>query len=312
MQEGLNIVIPFYNESDSLEKLCTRLSQVRKKLQREMHVIFIDDGSTDNGFELLQKSIPQYHELHIKIIRFRRNFGKTAALSAGFSQVKQPLVLTMDADLQDSPEEITNLLKVLEEGNYDLVSGWKQKRNDPLNKTFPSKVFNQTMRFLTGLKIHDINCGLKLYRKAVVEHLNLYGELHRFIPYLATLKGFHVGECAVHHEPRRFGKSKYNAMRFISGFFDAITLLFISRFRRKPLHFFGSIGLALSSIGFLIDLYLSILWCMGSVIGNRPLLILGVLLIVVGIQFISMGLIAELLTHESGKKDDYVIEEIVT
>jgi glycosyltransferase involved in cell wall biosynthesis len=239
-------------------------------------------------------------------VELRRNFGKATALQAGFQVAKGAIIITMDADLQDDPVEIPRFLEALEDG-VDLVSGWKQNRQDPLTKTLPSKLFNFATSLLTGIKLRDFNCGFKAYRREVVQSLDLYGELHRYIPVLAYANGFRIGESPVNHHRRSYGKSKYRFERFLRGAFDLITVLFLGTFKRRPLHLFGLIGIVLFGVGFAIDLYLSLLWLTGiAYIGNRPLLILGTLLIIVGVQVLIFGLLAEMVTAATYRRSEVV------
>ncbi|NOX88742.1 MAG: glycosyltransferase family 2 protein [Calditrichaeota bacterium] len=303
----LSIVIPFYNEQDSLRELVEKIYEIVVPLQYSFEIIFIDDGSTDESFPRLMEAKANHSE--IKIIRFRKNFGKSTALSEGFKRAKGEIVITMDADLQDDPGEIPNLIKALE--NYDLVSGWKKKRHDPITKTIPSKFFNFITRILTGIKIHDFNCGLKAYRKEVIKAIPVYGELHRYLPVLAHWQGFNVGEIAVKHHPRKFGKTKFGARRFLSGFFDLLSVLFITRYRQKPMHLFGLFGLINIMVGFAILLYLTILWFQGIGIGRRPLLFLGILLVIVGAQSFSLGLIGDMLISTRDTRPKFAVKEVI-
>ena len=304
----ISVVIPLLNEAESLPELTQRVHEQLEKTGRSFEIVFIDDGSRDGSFDVLNQLKPKYPEIHI--IQFNRNFGKSAALSEGFGSAQGEIVITMDADLQDDPEEIPKLIKEIESG-FDLVSGWKKKRNDPITKTIPSKLFNIATRQLTGIKIHDFNCGLKAYRRDVIKAIPVYGELHRYLPVLAHWLGFRVGELVVNHHPRKHGYSKFGVKRFFNGFFDLLTVLFITRFRQKPLHLFGFMGLGCSLLGFGILLYLSILWFQGEGIGKRPLFFLGVLLIIVGVQFFSMGLIGEMLINTRGNNISYTIKSKV-
>ncbi|HGY55687.1 MAG TPA: glycosyltransferase [Caldithrix abyssi] len=304
----VSIVVPLYNEEESLPALTEQVADQLNKLKKDFEIIFIDDGSDDRSFDVLLELKQRYPQ--IKVIRFRRNFGKSAALSEGFKLAEGKTVITMDADLQDDPAEIPNMLKRLEEG-YDLVSGWKKKRYDPISKTIPSKFFNAVTRWLTGIKIHDFNCGFKTYRHEVIKAIPVYGELHRYLPVLAHWQGFKVGELVVQHHPRQFGKSKFGLRRFLDGFFDLLTVLFITRYRQKPLHLFGFLGLLFSLAGFGVLLYLSILWFQGHPIGHRPLLFLGVLLVIVGSQSFSLGLIGEMITSTRDTSIKYAIREII-
>ncbi|MGD9488338.1 MAG: glycosyltransferase family 2 protein [Calditrichaceae bacterium] len=302
----LSIVIPLYNEVDSLALLTEGIVSQINSLAKKFEIIFIDDGSSDGSFEELMKLKKGYPE--IRIIRFRKNYGKSAALSEGFKRANGEIVITMDADLQDDPAEIPKLIEKIENG-LDLVSGWKKRRHDPITKTIPSKLFNATTRLITGIKIHDFNCGLKAYRNDVIKSIPVYGELHRYLPVLAHWQGFRVGEIIVTHHARKFGKTKFGISRFFNGFFDLLTVMFITRFRQKPLHLFGFFGLVSMFIGLLISLYLTILWFQGNSIGQRPLLFLGVLMLIVGVQSFSLGLIGEMLTSTRDDSIDYSIKQ---
>ncbi|MFQ6617724.1 MAG: glycosyltransferase family 2 protein [Fidelibacterota bacterium] len=306
--KDISVVIPLYNESQSLQELADEVVKVLESTGRSYEVLFIDDGSTDSSFSILNQLVRRYP--FISALRFRKNYGKSAALSEGFKRTKGRVVVTMDADLQDDPHEIPRLINKLQEG-YDLVSGWKKRRRDPLTKRLPSKIFNFVTSLLTGLRIHDFNCGLKAYRSEVVKSIRVYGELHRYIPALASWEGFNVGELPVSHRPRKYGGSKYGLSRFFSGFFDLFTVLFLGRYMRRPLHFFGIPGFLLLFAGLVINIYLSILWFSGTWIGRRPLLFLGILLMIVGVQFISLGLLGEMITHTRGKSEEYGIDEVL-
>ncbi|MCX7991291.1 MAG: glycosyltransferase family 2 protein [Proteobacteria bacterium] len=301
----ISIVIPLLNEEESLKPLYERLSDVFK--DDNVEYIFVDDGSTDKSLSILEELAER--DKRVKIISFRRNFGKSPALAAGFSKAKGEIIVTMDADLQDQPEEVPRLIKKLEEG-YDFVIGWKYPRLDPISKRLPSKVINYVTSSLTGLKIHDMNSGLKVMRREVAKEVSIYGELHRFMPHLAYMKGFKVYEEKVKHSERRFGKSKFGAKRFIAGIFDLMTVVFLGKFGKKPLHFFGILGLILLSIGFIINLYIAYLrFKFGGILGRLPLLLLGILNMIVGIQFISIGLIGELLTSFYVKEREYSVKK---
>jgi glycosyltransferase involved in cell wall biosynthesis len=302
----LSIIIPLLNEKESINDLYQLILTVIEKLSLTYEICFIDDGSTDGSLERL-KSLRQ-NDKNIKIISFRKNHGKSAALSEGFKLARGAIIITMDADLQDDPREIPNLIKKIHTG-YDMVSGWKKKRNDPLSKTIPSKFFNRTTSLLTGIKIHDFNCGLKAYRRDVVKEIPVYGELHRYLPVLAHWMGYRVGEIVVEHHPRRFGKTKYGFKRFFDGFFDLLTVLFLTRYRQKPMHLFGLMGLVTFFLGAGILIYLTILWFSGHGIGNRPLLFLGILLVIVGMQSFSLGLIGEMITNTKDETRIYSIKE---
>ena len=302
----LSIVIPAYKESESLPELLARITQSADPLQLEYEIIVVDDGSNDGTFQTLKSLKPQYPRL--KALRFRKNYGKSPALAEGFKAAQGERVITMDADLQDDPAEIPALLAKLDEG-YDMVSGWKKERHDPITKTVPSKLFNLVTSLMSGIRLHDFNCGLKAYRKVVVESLQVYGELHRFLPVLAHWHGFRVGELVVKHHPRKFGRTKFGLARFFNGFFDLMTVLFLTRFRTTPLHIFGMIGMAAFTLGFLIELYLTVMWFNGHGIGGRPLFFLGILLIIVGIQFVGFGLLAEMTSAGLAENVNYSIKE---
>ena len=273
-------------------------------------IIFVDDGSTDNSLEILNKISEKNR--HIKIIKLRKNFGKSIALDEGFKLAQGEIIFTMDADLQDDPKEISRFMSKLTDG-YDLVVGWKQQRKDSfLSKKLPSKLFNHMINIASGLKIHDHNCGFKAFRKDLVKRLSLYGDLHRYIPALAHSMGFKVTEIRVEHHTRSYGKSKYGIKRFYHGFFDFMTIIFLTKYLKRPMHLFGWFGILFSLSGFVICSYLTVLWFLGEEIGGRPLLILGVLLILVGIQFVSTGLVAEMITHGSQKKVKEDIVETIT
>lgn len=303
----LSFVIPVKDEEGTLEELYEKIVE-NVPSNYFFEIIFIDDGSTDNSYEILKK-IHKKDE-RVRIIKFRRNFGKASALSSGFQRAKGSIIITMDADLQDDPKEIPRFIEKIEEG-YDLVSGWKRERKDPIKKRLPSKIFNKLASILTGVNIHDFNCGYKAYRRKVIENLEIYGELYRYIPALANSKGFRITEIPVEHHERKYGKSKYGWERIIKGFLDLITVIFLIRFLRRPMHFFGGIGILFLSIGFIINLSLVIYkFLTGALIGTRPLLTFGVLLMIVGIQFLSIGLIGEMLSNLSHeRKKEYLISE---
>jgi len=305
----LSIVIPLLDEEESLRELYGQIVAATDPLKKSVEIIFVDDGSTDGSFAVLK-------ELHgkdarVKVIRFRRNFGKSAALSVGFHEAQGQFIITMDADLQDDPAEIPSLLEMLDQG-YDLVSGWKQRRHDPISKTIPSRLANTVTAKMTGIPIHDMNCGLKAYRKEVVKEVSVYGELHRYIPALAHWAGFKVGEKVVLHHPRKFGHTKFGIGRFSRGFLDLLTVLFTTRYIRRPLHLFGVWGIVCFLIGVLIDGYLSVEWFLGlTSLSNRPLFLLGVLFIIIGIQFVSFGLLGEMINRQQQDETTYSIREIL-
>ncbi len=289
----ISIVIPVLNEAESLQQLYQEILQHSQG--HDLEIIFIDDGSIDKSFEIMQNLASQ--DNRVRVVRFRRNFGKAAALQTGFSQAKGEVIFTMDADLQDNPSEIPKFIAKLEEG-YDLVSGWKRKRHDPLHKTLPSRLFNYVTARTFKLKLRDYNCGFKAYRHPLEKELNLYGEMHRYIPALANAMGYRVGEIAVEHRARQFGNSKYGMERYLRGFFDLLTVKMITQYIKSPLYLFGRIGVISAFGGFVITAYLAVLklfW--GQPLSNRPLLFLGILLILGGLQFISLGLISELIIN---------------
>ncbi len=292
----ISVIVPLLNEASCLVELHRRIVAVLEQQVRSFEIIFVDDGSTDESFEILATLHRQ--DARVKVIRFRKNFGKAPALKAGFSEADGDIILTLDADLQDVPEEIPKLLTTLDQG-YDLVSGWKTKRQDPLTRTISSRIFNWLVSALTGIKIHDFNSGFKCYRREVCEEIHLYGELHRYIPVLAAWRGFRIGEVPVEHQPRRYGRSKYGPMRVYRGFFDLLTVMALTRYSQRPLHLFGLLGFLLGTMGVSINAYLAIKWWFGYWIGNRPLFFLGILLIVVGFQLIFFGLLAEMIGYSS-------------
>ena len=291
----ISVVVPLYNEERSLEELYREISAALETRDDLWEVVFVDDGSTDGSFAVAAR----LHEItpNVRVVRFRRNFGKAAALQAGFLQARGDIVITMDADLQDDPAEIPLLLAKLDEG-YDLVSGWKSHRQDPFQRRLFSKIFNWVIAVMSGVRLHDVNCGLKAYRAEVLHGLQLYGELHRFIPILAYFRGFRLTEVAVNHRERQYGRSRYGPVRYLRGFLDLLTVTFMGRYRHRPLHLFGGLGIAFGLVGFVILGYLTVIKILGSSIGERPLLTLGVLLVVVGIQFVSLGLLSELITSQ--------------
>ena len=291
----ISIVVPVHDEDRSVELLYDELASALQPLDRPWEAVFVDDGSTDGTFAALTR-LHAAHE-NVRVVRLRRNFGKAAALAAGFASAEGDVVVTIDADLQDDPAEIPRLLAKLDEG-FDLVSGWKTHRRDPLSRRIPSKIFNWVTGRVSGLRLHDLNCGLKAYRAEVVKGLRLYGELHRFIPVLAHYRGHRIAELPVNHRPREHGRSRYGVERYLRGFLDLLTVSFIGRYRYRPLHLFGGLGMALGFAGFVVLSYLTFLKIEGHAIGQRPLLILGVLLVVVGLQFFSLGLISELITSQ--------------
>lgn len=303
----VSVLVPLMNEEGSLGTLSKQIIAVFENISPDYEILFVDDGSTDNSLKIIKDLSRSNNK--IRYISFRKNYGKSAALNMGFKNVTGDVVITMDADLQDDPAEIPHLLEELQKG-YDLVSGWKKKRHDPFIKKYSSRFFNYVTKVMSGIKIHDFNCGLKAYRKAVVKSITIQGELHRYIPVLADWKGYKVSEIVVKHHPRRYGKTKFGISRFFKGFIDLITVIFTTRYIKRPLHFFGLLGAISFIVGFCIDAYLSILWFMGEThLTNRPILYLGTVLIIVGVQFFSLGLIGEMLAHDDKREDDYGIRE---
>ena len=302
----ISVVIPLLNEEQSINELCNKIVDAIESYTIE--IIFIDDGSTDASWN----KISALHEKHdfVKAIRFRRNYGKSDAMQAGFDAAEGRYIVTIDADLQDDPYEIPALIELLK-NNYDLVSGWKKQRQDPISKTVPSRFFNAVTRFTTGIKLHDFNCGLKAYKREVIDSIYLYGEMHRYVPLLAKWQGFDkIGEKEVKHHPRKYGKTKFGISRFLNGFLDLITLLFVNRYKQRPMHFFGSIGILFLIIGGGISAYLAYIKIfMGEPLANRPLLFLGILLILVGVQFFSIGFLGELINRWQVKYQNPEIAE---
>jgi glycosyltransferase involved in cell wall biosynthesis len=304
----LSVLVPLYDEKDNLRPLFGKMQEVLAGLGLPWEAVFIDDGSTDGSLEVLQELLGA--DPRVRVFRLRRNFGKSAALDIGFQAVRGKRVIIMDADLQDDPAEIPALLKKIDEG-YDLVTGWRADRHDRFVKKFTSRVYNLVTSTLTGLRLHDFNCGLKAFRREVVEDISLYGELHRYIPPLANWKGYRVTEVRVRHHPRAFGKSKFGPYRFFAGFMDLLTVMFMTRYSKKPLHLFGGAGLFLFLAGLIINGYLVMLNLLGKdFLRVRPLMFLGVLLMLVGFQLLCTGLLAELMTMSiHRKKEEGIVRE---
>jgi glycosyltransferase involved in cell wall biosynthesis len=310
----ISVIVPVHDEEHNVEPLLAELTDALAPLETEWEVVFVDDGSTDGTFARLTR----LHELRegVRVVRLRRNFGKAAALAAGFAEAAGDVVITIDGDLQDDPYEIPRLLAKLDEG-FDLVSGWKKNRRDPLSRRVPSRIFNAVAGRMSGVRLHDMNCGLKAYRAEVVHGLRLYGELHRYIPVLAHYRGFRIAEIPVNHRARGHGRSRYGVERYLRGFLDLLTVTFMGRYRYRPLHLFGGLGLGLTLLGGAVLVYLLVEKALGHAIGHRPLLTLGVLLVVVGMQFLSLGLLSELLTsqHEErqlgGDRASRLVDEIL-
>lgn len=294
---SLSILVPVMNEEGNLPELYERVSGSLAEIGLPYEIILVDDGSKDRSWELIQEL--NRRDPCVIGIRHRKNFGKAQALSHGFAAARGDVIITMDGDLQDDPAEIANFLAMLDDG-YDLVSGWKQRRQDPLGKTFPSKLFNWTVRKASGVQLHDFNCGFKAYRHEVTHAIRLYGELHRFTPVLAAAEGFRIGELPVVHHPRRWGSSKYGWSRLTKGFLDLLTVVFITQYRQRPMHLFGLPGIIFMAIGVLLGLWLTFeKVVLGEAIGTRPLLMLAVLMIVIGTQFFGLGLLGEYQSYGS-------------
>jgi dolichol-phosphate mannosyltransferase len=311
----ISVVVPVHDEERSIALLYDELRSALQPLDTPWEAIFVDDGSTDGTFAALTRL--HDGETNVRVVRLRRNFGKAAALVAGFDQAAGDTVVTIDGDLQDDPSEIPRLLAKLDEG-FDLVTGWKTQRRDPLSRRVLSRIFNRVTSAFSGVRLHDMNCGLKAYRAEVVHGLRLYGELHRFIPVLAHYRGFRIAELPVNHRPREHGRSRYGVERYLRGFLDLLTVSFIGRYRHRPLHLFGGLGLVLGFFGTAILVYLTVLKALGHAIGGRPLLMLGVLLVVIGLQFFSLGLISEMITshHEERVRErdraELLVDEVLS
>ncbi len=307
----LSIVIPLYNEEESLPELCEWIRDVADKNQYDYEIILIDDGSTDDSWKVIEELSNNHPQ--IKGIRFQRNYGKSAGLNEGFRAAQGNVIITMDADLQDSPDEIPDLYKMIAEDHYDLVSGWKKKRYDnALTKNLPSKFFNATTRKVSGIKLHDFNCGLKAYRKKVIKSIEVYGEMHRYIPVLAKWSGFKkIGEKVVEHRPRKYGVTKFGWERFINGFLDLLSITFVGKFSKRPMHFFGLWGTLFFLAGLGISIYLVISKIINSdfAITNRPGFYISLSAIIIGMQLFLAGFIAELIARNAPGRNSYLIEK---
>ena len=315
----ISVVVPLYNEDESLKELVNWVSRVTESHGFSYEVILIDDGSTDNSWQVIGDLA--INNSNIKGARFNRNYGKSAALDTGFKMAAGEVVITMDADLQDSPDEIPALYKKITEEGFDIVSGWKKKRHDPISKTVPSRFFNMVTRWMSGIKLHDFNCGLKAYKNEVIKNLQLYGEMHRYIPVMAKWQGFSkIGEQVVVHQKRKYGKTKFGFERFIFGFLDLLTITFVSKFRKRPMHFFGTFGVLSFLFGFVsaswiiwqkIDaVYLSKVPVQREVI-DQPLFFLALVAIIIGVQLFLAGFIAELLARQSAGKTEYLVIDTI-
>ena len=302
----ISAVIPAYNEEESIEAFYKVLVPNLIKADKDYEIVFVDDGSTDSTLKILKNL--ELKNKNVKVFSFRKNKGKAEALTAGFQAANGDLIVTLDADLQDRPEEIINLINKQKEG-FDLVAGWRKNRKDALKTKLSSKLFNFMMGAFWGVRLHDYNCGLKLYTREAAKSLNLYGGMHRFIPLLVSEKGFEVTELAVVHEKRKFGKSKYGFSKIFRDVPDMFTILFLSRYAKRPLHFFGMIGGILSTIGFFVLLYLTVLHFEGKTIGDRPLLVFGILLVLAGFQVLFTGFLADLILHITEKHSELSFEK---
>ncbi len=312
----ISVVIPLYNEAESLPELEQWIGRVMSANGFSYEIIFVDDGSTDNSWEVIKRL--RQNNPSVKGVSFRRNYGKSPALNTGFRRAKGDVVITMDADLQDSPDEIPELYRMIKEDGYDLVSGYKQKRYDPLSKTIPTKLFNATARKVSGIKnLHDFNCGLKAYRHKVIEHIEVYGDMHRYIPYLAKLAGFNrIGEKVVHHQARKYGKTKFGLDRFVNGYLDLATLWFTGRFGAKPMHFFGLLGSLMFVLGFIAVAVVGAikLWNMNHgnsyiLVTDSPYFYLALVMMLLGSQLFLAGFVGELVVRNSPGRNDYEIDE---
>lgn len=312
----ISVIIPSYNERESLPELCAWIERVMTEHGYSHEIIIVDDGSTDGSWVCVKELAKDNPAIHG--IRFRRNYGKSAALYCGFAKAAGTVVFTMDADLQDSPDEIPEMYRMITEDGYDLVSGWKQHRKDnALTKNLPSKLYNATARFITGIKLHDMNCGLKAYRNEVVKNIEVYGEMHRYIPYLAKNAGFgNIGEKPVHHQKRKFGKSKFGMERFVNGFLDLLTLWFLTRFGKRPMHFFGYSGLAVFFIGFVIAVCTIVTKLVNQANGadyrpvtDQPLFYLALVALLIGTMLFLAGFVGEMVSRSSGDRNKYNIKD---
>ncbi len=310
----ISVVIPLYNEADSLGELYNWIARVMQTHRFSYEVIFVDDGSTDDSWQIIQTLSKQNPE--VKGIKFRRNYGKSPALNCGFKKAEGDVVITMDADLQDSPDEIPELYRMIKEEGFDLVSGWKKKRYDPLSKTLPTKLFNATERMFSGVKLHDFNCGLKAYKKVVIKNIEVYNDMHRNIPYMAKIAGFNkIGEKVVQHQARKYGSSKFGLSRFVNGYLDLITLWFTSRFGKKPMHFFGLLGSLMFIVGFIAlvivlssKLYAILHGEQQRLVTDTPYFFISLTGMIVGTQLFLAGFIGELITRNSPDRNNYNIE----
>ncbi|MGD1840730.1 MAG: glycosyltransferase family 2 protein [Thermonemataceae bacterium] len=313
----ISVVVPLYNEEESLPELCAWIARVIEAQQLTYEVILVDDGSQDTSWEVVQRL--SNANTAIKGIRFNRNYGKSAALHTGFQEAKGQVIITMDADLQDDPDEIPALYEMIATKHYDMVSGWKYKRFDPISKTIPTKLFNAVTRWFSGIHLHDFNCGLKAYNRRVVKSIEIYGEMHRYIPVLAKWAGYtKIGEKKVKHHPRKYGKTKFGLERFLYGFLDLLSITFVTRFKKRPMHFFGSWGVLSFFIGLSITFYLIArkLWqifyhsaILDREVTEQPLFYLALVAIIIGVQLFLAGFLGEMITTTSARANDYIVIE---
>jgi glycosyltransferase involved in cell wall biosynthesis len=311
----ISVVIPVFNEEESLPELTQWISRVMAEHRYSYEIIYINDGSTDGSWEMIENLAKQNG--HVKAIGFTRNYGKSAALDIGFTRAKGEVVITMDADLQDSPDEIPGLYEMVTKEGFDIVSGWKKKRHDPISKTIPSKFFNGVTSMISGISLHDFNCGLKAYRKKVVKNIHVYGEMHRYIPLIAKWNGFSkIGEKVVEHRPRKYGYTKFGVERFINGFLDLISVSFVNRYKRKPMHFFGSMGSLFFLSGFIITVWLIFEKVYGIHQGipvrnitEQPMFFLALVALILGAQLFLTGFLAEMMASNSVRRGEYNIDE---
>jgi glycosyltransferase involved in cell wall biosynthesis len=308
----ISIIVPLYNEEESLPELHDWIKRVSNENKLTYEIIFIDDGSSDTSWQVVENLSSK--DNNVRGIKFRRNYGKSAALNCGFEAAKGDVVITMDADLQDSPDEIPGLYKMVMDGGFDLVSGWKKKRHDPIGKRWPSKFFNWTTRKMSGIKLHDFNCGLKAYKLKVVKNIEVYGEMHRYIPLIAKWEGFNkIGEKVVDHQARKYGTTKFGIERILKGYLDLITINFVSKFGKRPMHFFGTMGTLLFFAGMVIAGYLAYakFFMAEYKMTERPLFFFGLLAMVIGTQLFLVGFMAEMISRSSSNRNKYAIEECI-
>ena len=308
----ISVVIPLYNEEGSLPELAEWIDRVMKENGFSYEIIFVDDGSNDNSWNVIKNLKERFSE--ITGIRFRRNYGKSAGLNEGFKHASGEVVITMDADLQDSPDEIPELYQMIKNEGYDLVSGWKKQRYDPVSKTIPTKLFNAVARVMSGIKLHDFNCGLKAYKRDVIKSIEVIGEMHRYIPVIAKWAGYtNIGEKVVAHQARKYGVTKFGMSRFINGPLDLLSIVFISKFGKRPMHFFGSLGLLFLFTGLVILMYLTYekIYLGSPGIATRPLFFFGILTFIVGTQLFVTGFLAELILRSSAERNQYQIQELI-